>query len=129
MGLWGDVASGTVLAQHVLNEGKTHAKEVSNATWRAEMPLVGTQDFLTSIDRIGSHAKKPTMSLAYDQVKTALMLVPRRGEEAEGAMTTGDGAQKNQKKRKRFGVEAPQFCGTTNNRTITSRRRLTSLIH
>jgi hypothetical protein len=72
MGLWGDVASGTVWAQHVLNAGKTHAKEVSNATWRAEMPLVGPQDFLTSIDRIGSHAKKPTMSLAYDQVKTAL---------------------------------------------------------
>ena len=47
MGLWGNVASGPVLAQHFLNEGKTHAKEVSNATLRAEMPLVGTQDFLT----------------------------------------------------------------------------------
>ena len=72
MGLWGEVARGTVWAPHVLNAGKTHATEGSQATWRAEMPLVGTQDFLTSSDRIGSHANTPTRSFAYDQVQTAL---------------------------------------------------------
>jgi hypothetical protein len=31
MGLWGDVASGTVLAQHFLDEGETHPEHVRNA--------------------------------------------------------------------------------------------------
>jgi hypothetical protein len=47
MGRWGDVASGTVLAQHVLDEGETHAKHVGNGALRAEVPLAGLQDLLT----------------------------------------------------------------------------------
>jgi hypothetical protein len=47
VGLWGDVASGTVLAQHLFNEGETHAEHVGNAALRAEWPLAGTQDLLT----------------------------------------------------------------------------------
>jgi hypothetical protein len=47
MGLWGDVASGTVLAQHFLDEGKTHAEHVGNGALRTESPLAGVEDLLT----------------------------------------------------------------------------------
>jgi hypothetical protein len=47
MGLWGNVASGTVLAQHLLDDGETHAEHVGKGAWRAEVPPAGTQDLLT----------------------------------------------------------------------------------
>jgi hypothetical protein len=47
MGLWGNVASGTVLARHFLEEAETHAEHVGNGALRAEVPLAGTQDLLT----------------------------------------------------------------------------------
>jgi hypothetical protein len=47
MRLWGNIAGGTVLAQHFLHEGKTHPKDVGNAALRAEVPLPSTQDLLT----------------------------------------------------------------------------------
>jgi hypothetical protein len=47
MGLWGNVACGTVLAQHFLDEGKTHAEHVGNAALRAKVPLAGTKNLLT----------------------------------------------------------------------------------
>jgi hypothetical protein len=72
MGLWGDVASGTVLAQHVLDEGKTHAEHVGNGALRTESPLAGVEDLLTSINRVCSHTAQASLGFSYDQVKTAL---------------------------------------------------------
>jgi hypothetical protein len=47
MGLWGDVASGPVLAQHFLDEGETDAEHVGNGALRTESPLAGVEDLLT----------------------------------------------------------------------------------
>jgi hypothetical protein len=47
MGLWGNVASGPVLAQHVLDEGETDAEHVGNGALRPESPLAGVEDLLT----------------------------------------------------------------------------------
>jgi hypothetical protein len=58
MRLGGEVASGTILAQHFLDEGQTYPEDVGNGALRAELPLAGSQDFLTEIDRIGSHTIK-----------------------------------------------------------------------
>jgi hypothetical protein len=47
MRLWGNIAGGTVLAQHFLNEGETHPEYVGNGALRAEVPLPSAQDLLT----------------------------------------------------------------------------------
>jgi hypothetical protein len=47
VGLRGNVASGTALAQHFLDEGETDAEHVGNGALRAELPLAGPQDLLT----------------------------------------------------------------------------------
>ena len=46
-GLWGDVASGPVLAQHFLDEGETYAEHVGNGALRTESSLAGVEDLLT----------------------------------------------------------------------------------
>jgi hypothetical protein len=68
MRFWREVASGTILAQYLLDEGETHAEHVGNGALQAELPLAGTQNLLTSIDRIGSHTNHAKRCLAYDQV-------------------------------------------------------------
>ena len=45
--LWGNGASGPVLAQHFLHEGEAHAKDVGNGALRADLLLAGPQDLLT----------------------------------------------------------------------------------
>lgn len=69
MRFWRDVASGTILAQYLRDEGETHAEHGGNGALQAELPLAGTQNPLTSIDRIGSHTNHAKRCLAYNQVK------------------------------------------------------------
>ena len=47
VGLWGNVASGTVLAQHFLDKRETDAEHVGNGALRAESPLAGAENLLT----------------------------------------------------------------------------------
>jgi hypothetical protein len=47
MRLWGNIAGGTVLAQHFLHEGQTHPEDVGYAALGAEVPLPSPQDLLT----------------------------------------------------------------------------------
>lgn len=49
MGLWGNVASGPVLAQHFLDEGETDAEHVGNGALGTEAPLPRAQNLLTEI--------------------------------------------------------------------------------
>jgi len=47
MGSWRDIASSTKLAQHLLDEGETHAEHIGNGTLRAEVPFASMQNLLT----------------------------------------------------------------------------------
>jgi hypothetical protein len=72
VGLRGHVVSGTAWAQHCLDEGEIDAEHVGNGALRAELPLAGPQDLLTSINRIGSHTSHAKQRVSYDQMKTAI---------------------------------------------------------
>jgi hypothetical protein len=52
-----NVASGAMAAQELLDKGKDDAKDVGNRLLRAKPSLPGMQDFLSSINRIASHAR------------------------------------------------------------------------
>jgi hypothetical protein len=45
--LWREGASGTRLAQDLLNEGEADTEHVGNGALRAEWPLTGPEDLLT----------------------------------------------------------------------------------
>ena len=42
-----NLAGGAMAAQQLLNTGKANAKDVGNRTLRAQLALVGVQDFLS----------------------------------------------------------------------------------
>jgi hypothetical protein len=73
MWLWGNIAGGTVLAVHFLDEGETHPQYLGYGALGAEAPLPSPQELLTSIDRIGSHVTQAKRISSYVQVKTALV--------------------------------------------------------
>ncbi len=58
-GVWfrGSHASRTVAVQELLDKRKADAKDVGNCPLRANLALVGVQDFLSQIHRITSHAR------------------------------------------------------------------------
>jgi hypothetical protein len=72
VGLRGDVASRTVWAQDVRDDGETPAEHLGQRALRAEVPRAGPQDLLPSIDRLGRQTRQAKSRASDDPVKTAI---------------------------------------------------------